>query len=126
MTHPADPSEQFTNPELLHAHIEQSREELADTVAALAAKVNIKAQAKHKLDEAGERAKDATARAKDATLRAKQATPPGVQHAIDVAGEKAAPVARETARRAAPYRKQIIIGSVAFVVLVRILRRHKD
>jgi hypothetical protein len=44
-------------PEQIREEIEDTREELGDTVAALAAKSDVRAQARQKLDEASETAK---------------------------------------------------------------------
>ena len=104
---------QSPDPDELRAQIEHTREELAQTVEAIADKVNVKKQAGEKIDVAKHRLGDAAA-------HARSSAPPPVQHALDTVGEKAAPVAR----RAEPYRNQILAGVGVLLVLVVIKRRR--
>ncbi len=82
-TPPADPSQQ--SPEELRQGIAQTREELGDTVEALSAKTDFKAQAQARVDEAKERVSER----KDEILgKARQATPQSAsQGASQVAGK---------------------------------------
>jgi chromosome segregation ATPase len=62
------------DPEKLRADIEQTREQLGDTVEALVAKADVKAQAKDKVGQLTDKLKDSTAQAKEqATVKAAQA-----------------------------------------------------
>ena len=91
------------SPEEIEADIEQTRHDLGDTVAAVAEKSDVKAQAKKKLEEA--------------KARVKAAAP---DSAGDGAG-KAATVARENRRELA------IGGAVLFAFLLgRASRSRKD
>ncbi len=87
MTEPKDP-------EQIQAEIERTREELGDTVEALAAKTNVKAQAKHKIEDlkaaAGERTEHAWSAVKEATPDSAGAAASQVSHK---AGENPLPVA---------------------------------
>jgi hypothetical protein len=103
--------------QIVQSDIEQARAELADTVDALAAKLDVKAQA-------GQRVAEAKQKAADAATRAKQAAPPAVQHALDTAGEKAAPIVQKVSQQAAPHRGKIIaVGAVVLLVLIVVRRR---
>ena len=61
----------------------------------------------------------------DAAARAKQAAPPQVQHALDVAGEKAQPVVAQVSQKAAPHRGKILAGAAVAVVLLIVVRRRR-
>lgn len=96
----------------IQADIEQTRAELADTVDALSAKLDVRSQAAHKAQELGERA----------TLKVEQAVaaaPEPVQQALG----KAAATARPAVQRAAadPTRTAKVAGAVVVALLV--LRR---
>ena len=66
------------SPEQLRHDIEETRDELGDTVAALAEKADVKAQAKRKANEA----KASVLKSKDEVLEhAKQASPEGARSA---------------------------------------------
>ncbi len=78
---PSDPAEpEATDAEAIRKEIEDTREQLGDTVAALSAKADVKAQASAKADELTRRAheigSDAKARAGELTDRAKQRPAP--------------------------------------------------
>jgi len=76
-------AEQQRSPEEIRADIERTRRELGDTAAAVAAKADVKAQAKAKADEAKQRA----AEKKDELLgKAKETSP---DSASQVAGQAA-------------------------------------
>ena len=55
----------------------------------------------------------------------KQSAPPQVQHALDVAGQKAGPVVHQVSAKTAPHRGKIIAGSVVAVVVLVIVRRRR-
>jgi ElaB/YqjD/DUF883 family membrane-anchored ribosome-binding protein len=84
-TPPPPPSD---DPDAIRADIERTREELGDSVEALAAKADVKARAQDKLAEARERARRA---AQDATKRAKER----VRHAAQDATERAKATAQQ-------------------------------
>jgi uncharacterized protein DUF3618 len=109
---PTTPSDEAS---VLRLEIEATREELAQTVGAIADKVNVKARAEEKVADAKHRVGEVAAQARNSA-------PPQVQHALDAVGERAAPVVE----RAAPYRKQIAIGALVVVVLMLVRRRGKD
>ncbi len=68
-----------TDPEQIREEIESTREELGDTVAALSAKTDVKAQAKRKVDET----KATVAEKKDELLgKAKAASPQSAATAV--------------------------------------------
>lgn len=74
------------NPEQLREEIEQTREELGDTVEALAAKTDLKAQAKRKANDT----KAAVAEKKDELVgKAKSASPEGAASAAAQVSEAA-------------------------------------
>jgi ElaB/YqjD/DUF883 family membrane-anchored ribosome-binding protein len=62
--------------EEIRADIEQTREEVGDTVEALAAKSDVKAQAQQRIDEVRSRVR---ARAEEAKAKARSATPQSAQ-----------------------------------------------
>lgn len=74
------------DPEQIERNIEQTREELGETVEALAHKTDVKAQAKQKVEET----KAAAADKKDELLgRAKAASPDSASEAANLASQKA-------------------------------------
>lgn len=91
----------------VRADIVAARAELAQTVDALSEKVDVKARA-------GEKVSAVRQDVRERAARAKQAAPPQVQHALDVASEKAA-----------PHRKQIAIGAAAIALLLLIKQRRR-
>ena len=112
-------------PEEIRRDIEHTREELADTAAALAEKADVRARAHEKLDEAKSRitGKVATAKAKvtagagTAGGTAVEATPSPVTDRVqDAAGSVAAGV------RANPLPPALIAGFVAGVLIGRARR----
>jgi hypothetical protein len=100
--------------QIVQSDIEQARADLAETVDALAGKLDVKAQASHKVAEAKQKAADTA-------TRMKQSAPPPVQHALDVAGEKGRPLVQ----KAEPHRNKIIAGVAVAVVLVLIVRKMR-
>jgi ElaB/YqjD/DUF883 family membrane-anchored ribosome-binding protein len=103
---PSDPAE-------LQEQIDATRADLARSVDTLADKMNVKKQASDKVDEVKQRIEAAAA-------HAKSSAPPQVQHVIDTVTEKAAPVVH----RAQPYRREIIAGAVAALVVLLVIRRR--
>ena len=99
------------DPEQIQRDIEATREELADTVSAVAEKADVKAQAKRKVDETKEKAKAKVGGAKDS---AKGATPDSAA----AAGQQAIGLAREN-----PVAMRIAGAFVIGVVVGRILSR---
>jgi uncharacterized protein DUF3618 len=99
------------SPQEIHEDIEQTREELGDTAAALAGKADVKAQAKAKIDSAKE-----SAQHKKAQLfgKAKEATP-------DSIGSGAESVASTAQKDPLPF--AVIAAFVVGVAVGRILRR---
>jgi Protein of unknown function (DUF3618) len=110
MSAPADEGRQ-KSPEEIEADIEQTREQLGDTVEALTGKANVKAQAKDKIAQAKETAQD---KKDDLTTRARAGTP-------DSAGAGAQQLASTVQRKPLPF---AAAGAFAAGVLVGwILRR---
>jgi hypothetical protein len=100
----------------LKSEIERTRAELADTVDALTAKLDVKSQAQHRAHELADKA---------ATRyeNAKASAPPPVQQAIGTVEHAARPVV--TKAKQDPKRAVMIAGGVLVVLLVvRRLRRH--
>lgn len=101
--------------EKVRSDIELTRAELARTVDALHAKLDVKAIAKERADEAG-------ARAIEAYQHAKSAAPEPVQQAIGRVESAAAPVVAKAAED--KKRTAMVAGSalLALLVLRRVLR----
>jgi chromosome segregation ATPase len=124
MSEAKDPIEQaaeqagLTQQDIVRSDIEQARAELAETVDALSDKLDVKARA-------GDKVSDAKAKVAETAARAKQAAPPPVQHALDVASQKAAPVVSQVSQKAAPHRGKIIAGAVAAVVVLVVVRKRR-
>jgi cell division septum initiation protein DivIVA len=74
-----------STPDEIREEIEQTRVELSDTVDALTAKLDVKAQVKGRVAEAKS---SVTGKAANAVAKAKQAAPAPVQNALDMAGAK--------------------------------------
>ena len=99
----------------IEADIAETRNRLADSVDALAAKVDVKAQAKEKVGEVKAQAKDkvdeATARAKDKTGQAKEQVVVTSQSLVDRFKAASRPV-------------QVAIGAAPLVLLILIVVRR--
>jgi ElaB/YqjD/DUF883 family membrane-anchored ribosome-binding protein len=110
------------SPEEIQRDIEETREELADTVAAVAEKADVKTQAKRKVDETKAKAKakvdeakhSAEAKREQFASKAQETTP----ESAGAAGERVATLAREN-----PVAVKIGVAFVAGVVVSRILSR---
>jgi len=84
-------------PEEIREDIESTREELGDTVAALAGKADVKGQAKDKVEEVKGQAQEKVAGAKQSVMdkkedllgKAKQASPEGAASAAGQVSQKA-------------------------------------
>ncbi len=63
------------SPEQIRANIERTREELGETVEALAAKTDVKAQARSKVDDTKQRARDTVAGVRDKVAPAGDGSP---------------------------------------------------
>lgn len=87
----------------VRADIAATRAELQDTVDALSAKLDVKAQANKKVEAAKDKVADAAGQAKDKA-------PEPVQHAVEAAS---------------PYGKQIAIGAAVLAVVAIIVRRRR-
>jgi ElaB/YqjD/DUF883 family membrane-anchored ribosome-binding protein len=73
------------DPQEIQREIEDTREELGDTVEALAAKTDVKAQAKHKINDA----KSSTAQTKEKLMgKAREASPESAARAATQVTEK--------------------------------------
>jgi CHASE3 domain sensor protein len=86
------------SPEEIQREIEQTRGELADTVAAVAEKADVKAQARKKVDETKARAQD---KVEEAKTRAQEVPDAARQNPV-------------------PY---VIAGAVAALVVIALIRR---
>jgi ElaB/YqjD/DUF883 family membrane-anchored ribosome-binding protein len=91
-------------PEQIEADIERTRRDLGDTVAAVAEKADVKAQAKSKVDEAKARLAD---KKDDVLHRSREAAP-------DSAGDGAEKVARVASEN----RRPLIIGGAVLVAFL--------
>lgn len=104
--------------ETLRSQIEQTRAELAETVDALAARLDVKAQASR-------RAHEMQAAATQAYDNAKASAPPQVRQAWDRAEVAAQPVV--TKAKEDPRRTAMVAGGVVLALLVLIrLRRSRN
>jgi hypothetical protein len=101
----------------LRADIDQTRVELVETVASLAAKADVKSQVSEKAHQVGEHARDTMADVKGAA-------PPQVHAAVDRAGAVVAPATNKTLTTLRANQKTVTIAvTVLFVVVV--LRRSR-
>ena len=115
-----DAAAQPRTPEQVRAEIEQTREQLGDTVEALAAKTDVKGQAKRAVGNAKTTVSDAVAGARQATSEKKDGFVSGAQQATpDSAGDAGQRVLQLVrANRAA------LIPAAALVLGVLIGRRR--
>jgi hypothetical protein len=111
--------------ERLKEQIEETRAELGDTVAALAHKTDVKAQAREKVEDTKARAKEKVDDVKDRAAAVKDTVTETVQERtpepVQVRTQQAADTAREN-------RKPIAIAAAvgaALVVVRRLLRRRR-
>jgi len=108
-------------PAEIRADIERTREELAETAAAVAEKADVKAQATAKVDEVKQQA---AAKAQEAKDKAQDVTAQAAAKAKEAAPESAAP-AIEKAQRFANEKPLVVVAAavLAVVVLGRLLSR---
>lgn len=85
-TRTGGPAMTSSDPDQLEREIEQTREQLGDTVEALAEKADVKRQAKRKLDETKA---TVTARADELRGKARQATPDDASAVATAATQRA-------------------------------------
>ena len=104
-----------TSPGHLRPELDEAREKLGETVDQMAAKLDVKVQAKERVDAMKSTISDKAAQVKNAA-------PPPVQHAMEKAGSAAAP-AMDKARQ---YDKQLLIGAAALLLLFFLLRRWRS
>ena len=107
----------MTEQERLKAEIEATRAELAETADALAAKLDMKAQASKKVHEAGEKVSDRY-------THVKESAPPPVQKALDTTERAVSPL---MAQAAADKRRTVMVlaGTVALILVIRRVRRRR-
>lgn len=117
MTHAAEPTPP-TDAETVRADIEATRAELAQTVDALHHKLDVKAQAAAKVSEARQKVSDGAA-------RAKASAPAPVQHAVDRVAATAGPTVHQVSAKAAPHRREIVIGILVAALTVVIIRKRR-
>jgi ElaB/YqjD/DUF883 family membrane-anchored ribosome-binding protein len=125
---PAKPADEEKSPAQIRAEIDATRDELGDTVEALAEKTDVKAQAKAKVDDvkgqaqakadelksqAQAAAEEAKAKAQDLGEKAKAAAPESPQEGV----QQAQALVRQNPKPAA-----IAAGLVVLFVLWRLLR----
>ena len=101
------------SPEAIEAEIEETREELGDTVAALADKADVKKQANRKVEETKEQAQE---KVSEAAESAKQA--------FGSAPETASQAANRTIAGARENPSAVIAGAIG-VLLLLLLRRRR-
>ena len=106
----------MTEQERLKADIEATRAELAETADALAAKLDVKAQAGKKVHAAGEKVGDRYAHLRDSA-------PAPVQKALDKTGSAVSPL---MAQAAADKRRTFLVlaGTVVLVLVARRVRHR--
>jgi hypothetical protein len=107
----------MTDPEVgqLKSDIERTRAELAETVDALAAKLDVKAQARERMHAVADQAGQAMG-------RARSSAPVPVQHALDTVEQAARPVVA----KAAADKKRAALVAGGLVVLLLVLRRARS
>jgi molecular chaperone GrpE (heat shock protein) len=103
-----------SDPEQIEGEIEQTREDLGETVAALAEKADVKKQAKQKVDETKERAQATATATADAAKQTFQSAPDKVSQSSD----RALAVARENPAAVAG-------AAIGLLLLVVVLRRRR-
>ena len=104
-------SPELRNPEEIREDIDQTRDDLGDTVEALAGKADVKGQAKAKVDTAKA---DARAKADEFTSKAKDAAP----ESVSAGAQQAGALAREN-----PVPIGIVAAFILGVLLGWIVRR---
>ena len=100
-------SAQKSDPQQIEKEIEKTRDEMGDTVEAIASKADLKAQAKSKVDAAKNDVRELSSRAKEAA-----------PDSVGAGAEQVAEVAREN-----PVPVSIAGGFLAGIVFDRMLRR---
>jgi hypothetical protein len=98
-----------TEQERIKADIEATRAELAETADALAAKLDVKAQASRKAHEAGEKMSERYA-------HVRESAPAPVQKALDKTGQAVSPLVAQAAKD--KKRTLIVLAGTAVVLLV--------
>jgi vacuolar-type H+-ATPase subunit H len=106
----------LNDPELLRAEIAQARAELADTVDQLSAKLDVKQQARQRVDET-------KASAVQRLREAKQRAPQPVGQALDKLSEAVLPVLSQAVQRARANPQQALVAATVVVVITLIGRR---
>jgi len=98
-------------PEEIEAEIAETREELGDTVGALADRADVRKQAKRKVEESKERAQEKASAAAESAKRAFESAPETASHAADrtVAGARENPTAAIAA----------VLGVVLLLFMIR-------
>ena len=99
------------SPEEIEAEIAETREELGDTVGALADKADVKKQAKRKVEETKERAQEKVSAAAESAKQTFESAPETASHAADrtVAGARENPSAAIAA----------VLGVVLLLFMIR-------
>jgi ElaB/YqjD/DUF883 family membrane-anchored ribosome-binding protein len=108
---PAESTEEAKTPAEIRAEIDQTREELGDTVEALAEKTDVKAQAKAKVEDVKTQAK---AKVEEVKAKAAEAAPESPQEGVQQA---------QTLVKQNPKPAAIAGVALALFVLWRLLRR---
>lgn len=106
----------LNDPELLRAEIARARAELADTVNQLSAKLDVKQQARQRVDET-------RASAAQRLREAKQSAPQSVGQALDKLSETVLPVLSQAVQRARANPQQALVVVTVVVVITLIGRR---
>ncbi len=105
--------------EQIKADIDDARAQLSEAVDALSAKVDVKAQAKARVEQT----REAVAGATD---RVREATPDPVRRAVGNAAQRVAPAADSGLAKVRPYRKQLLAGLGAALIAVVLFRRRSS
>lgn len=126
-THATHVSPPASDPDAIRADIEQTRAELAETVDALGAKLNVKAQASDAITSAKQTVTDTVKdKAASAAGSVRNVTPAPVQSALDTVGAKAAPVAHRVAATTEPYRGKVLAGAGIALLVLLIVRKRRS
>lgn len=104
------------DPDVLRAEIAQARSELADTVDQLAVKLDVKQQARQRMD-------DTKATALQRLQQARDSAPQPVVQALDRLSDTVLPVLGQAVRRVRENPRQVLVAASVAVMITLIGRR---
>ena len=122
MTEPAPPPAKDASPEEIEADIVATRERLAESVDALADKVNVKARAQEKVDQTKRQARDKVDETRQQVREKVGATKQQTRQKVDQAKSKGTELVGQAKQAPRPVQLAILAAPV-LVLLVAIVRR---